>query len=329
MSCPKYRGTGKWWENYLKKNKKKFEAQGLKHEFFGKNGNQWTYKGADLCVGIGRHNKKCDNKNLFCAGKNKNGGGIHQINAIIKAAKNLTDNGRPHPSCPIQEYGTEIIKSDRPVLALGTSNVVTFQFRRDGRLQMFKKNGSKENLFCVEQVIEKKCRTSAYHNAILCNNGEYCDSSGKNGFKCCDTKGGINKCPKGYNMCNNGKCNKSVEGFTVREDFESFNNSSYLGFNNEYVVENFWKSKRQKRLEKKRRLAKLNKAKKKAADAARKVAQAVAKRAAKSLSKKVSAEKKKQNDKLSKVTNELDKIKKDKVKFLKLYKNLEKSKKKY
>ena len=46
----------------FKENKKKFEAQGLKHEFFGKNGNQWTYKGADLCVGIGRHNKKCDNK---------------------------------------------------------------------------------------------------------------------------------------------------------------------------------------------------------------------------------------------------------------------------
>ena len=219
MSCPKYRGTGRWWENYLRKNRKKFEAHGLRHELFGKKGNQWTYKGSELCVGIGTHNKKCDNKNLFCAGKTKNGGGIHQINAIIKAAKNLTDNGRPHPSCPVSDYGTETIKSDRPVLGLGTDGVVTFQFRRDGRLQMFKQNGSKENLFCVEQVIEKKCRTSAYHNAILCNNGEFCDSSGKNGFKCCDTKGGINKCPKGYNMCNNGKCNRSVEGFTVREHF--------------------------------------------------------------------------------------------------------------
>ena len=215
MSCPKYRGAGKWWENYLKKNRKKFEAQGLRHELFGKKGNQWTYKGADLCVGIGTHNKKCDHENLFCAGKTKNGGGIHQINSIIKAAKNLIDNGRPHPSCPIQEYGSQTIKSDRPVLGLGTDGVVTFQFRRDGRLQMFKQNGSKENLFCVEQVLEKKCRTSAYHNAILCNNGEYCDSSGKNGFKCCDTKGGINKCPKGYNMCNNGECNRSIEGLSL------------------------------------------------------------------------------------------------------------------
>ena len=100
--------------------------------------------------------------------------------------------------------------------------------------------------FVLNKLLKRNVEHQRYHNAILCNNGEYCDSSGKNGFKCCDTKGGINKCPKGYNMCNNGKCNKSVEGFTVREDFESFNNSSYLGFNNEYVVENFWKSKRQK-----------------------------------------------------------------------------------
>ena len=85
---------------------------------------------------------------------------------------------------------------------------------------MFKQNGTKENQFCVEQVLEKNCRTSQYHNAMLCNNGEYCDSSGKDGHKCCDNKDGINKCPKGYNMCNNNKCNKSTVRFNVHKKLE-------------------------------------------------------------------------------------------------------------
>ena len=223
-SCPRYKGAGSWFEGQMKKRKDQFKNNGLQYDLFGQKDGEWTYKGANLCVGYGGHNKKCDSSKLYCSGKNKNGTGDNQIKSIIEAAKNLNKNGRPHPKCPITEYGMETIKSDKEILGLGNKNIVNFQFRRDGRLQMFKQGDNKDGLYCVEQTIDKKCRTSKYANAMLCNDGEYCDTSGKDGNKCCDTKGGKNKCARGYNMCNNDKCNKAVEEFIsnnqpIIEDF--------------------------------------------------------------------------------------------------------------
>ena len=128
--CPKYKGAGAWFEGEIKKRKGDFEKNGLQYDLFGQKNGEWTYKGANLCVGKGTHNKKCDTNKLYCSGNKTFGSGRNQIDSIIKAAKNLNENGRPHPECPISNYGMETIKSDKEILGLGTKNVVNFQFRR-------------------------------------------------------------------------------------------------------------------------------------------------------------------------------------------------------
>ena len=63
-------------------------------------GNQWYIKGKPTCVGSGSGGDACDTSKLVCAGGTIYGSGAGQMNNVLAAYQNPSDNYK-HSSCPL------------------------------------------------------------------------------------------------------------------------------------------------------------------------------------------------------------------------------------